>query len=294
MWSQRTVNTIVKTYFEKKKSPLFTIATPLRGFGGNIIYGADDEQVSVGRYGLPRCVKSSETPVCQVPGRAASRYDPRQPTKPVFNLRSRSRRKTTGRGWLQWQRPSATKQEEVSVQQFLFSARNITVGAVQLRWNRPKWSAVTIPWSWTTYSTRARWSPPRVSSGCSARSRPGSYLRTSRWKSEPAKWWPYWDRKVKRCGCYRILYCTHLHNASTYVTYTGRRARDVFRLSSFELPQESAAAINYAFYAIRHKDGAALKNILARLIVSIKIQCTMCTITINITSITAAVLIIGF
>ncbi|KAE9534565.1 hypothetical protein AGLY_008655 [Aphis glycines] len=48
--------------------------------------GTDDGRVSGSRYELPRCVKSSETPARQVSERAASRYEPRQPTKPVFNL----------------------------------------------------------------------------------------------------------------------------------------------------------------------------------------------------------------
>lgn len=69
--SQKTVGTIAKTYFEKKKKKNHHFARPrLRyAFGGNIISRHRRwTGISVGRYGLPRCVKSSETPVCQPPG----------------------------------------------------------------------------------------------------------------------------------------------------------------------------------------------------------------------------------
>lgn len=143
-------------------------------------------------------------------------------------------RKTAARGWLQWPRTRAhlTAQvtprptlrrrgpnggcAEVSVQQFLFCVAHATrparktvaaaAAAVQLRWNRRKWSAATIPWSWTTYSTRARWNRRHAFSGCSAPSRRASYSRTSRWKSGPARWWPSWVRKVGARHYWRFTY----------------------------------------------------------------------------------------
>jgi len=76
------------------------------------ILRTDDGQVSGDRYGLPRCVKSSETPA-HLRGRRAGTIQGSQLNR---SLTSRVTlavpyRKTTGGGWLQWQRPSAKQMD---------------------------------------------------------------------------------------------------------------------------------------------------------------------------------------